>query len=423
MKKGLSQYHVRHGLEVCENSGKMPVPDGRRVSRIPSLLSAFLLVTTLAGCQPGLRHGATPKGGIRAIWVTRWDYKTPGDIVRVMENCRRAGFNTVLFQVRGNGTVMYPSRLEPWADEVGGRDPGFDPLKLACREAHRRGMSLHAWVNVVPGWRGKAPPTDRRQLYWSRAAWFWRDEGGRRQPFGWYNSLNPCYPEVRKYLVAVMQEIVSRYPVDGLHMDYIRFPNDWHDSYQPASKVPDYPRDPRTLALFRRATGHTPESNKRAWDAWRTEQVTQLVRDIRAMMRATKPRAILSSAVGASPDEANRNHHQDTRRWMAEGLVDVVYPMNYAIDSKTFDRRLRIWSGMRSRIPVVTGIMFDGREISAIVRQIQQARRSSPHIAAFAYNSLFERPAAKVSHQDEKSSDSRRSLRKYMIPFLRRLAQ
>jgi len=316
---------------------------------------------------------------------------------------------------------MYPSRFEPWAQELGGRDPGFDPLKLACREAHRRGMSLHAWVNVMPGWRGKAPPTDRRQLYWTHPDWFWRDARGRRQPLGWYNSVNPCYPEVRRYLVAVMQEIVSKYPVDGLHMDYVRFPSDWHKSYQPASKVPDYPRDPRTLALFKRATGHTPESNKRAWDGWRTEQVTQLVRDISAMMRATKPGTVLSCAVGASPDEAKRSHYQDTRRWMAEGLVDVVYPMNYARDSKTFDRRLRIWSGMRSRIPIVTGIMFDGRETSAIVRQIQQARRSSPHFAAFAYNSLFERPAVKVRHQDESASDARRALRSNVIPFLRRL--
>jgi hypothetical protein len=67
--------------------------------------------------------------------------------------------------------------------------------------------------------------------------------------------------------------------------------------------------------------------------------------------------------------------------------------------------------------------MFDGRETSAIVRQIQQARRSSPHIAAFAYNSLFERPAVKVSHQHGKASDARRALRKNVIPFLRQLAR
>ena len=180
--------------------------------------------------------------------------------------------------------------------------------------------SIRPWVNVVPGWRGKHPPTNRKQLYWSHPDWFWRDAGGRRQPLGWYNSLNPCYPEVRRYLVAVMQEIVGKYPVDGLHMDYIRFPNDWHDSYLPAGRVPDYPRDRRTLALFKRATGHTPASNRPAWDAWRTEQITQLVRDIRTMMRRTFTRSWRTScarrrqSAPSSPLAARANHSAPTER-------------------------------------------------------------------------------------------------------------
>lgn len=377
----------------------------------------------LAGCQPGMRRGAAPKDGIRAIWVTRWDYKTASDIRRVMNNCRAAGFNTILFQVRGNGTAMYRSKLEPWSDELGGRDPGFDPLKVACREAHRRGMSLHAWVNVVPGWRGKHPPANRKQLYWSHPDWFWRDAGGRRQPLGWYNSLNPCYPEVRRYLVAVMQEIVGKYPVDGLHMDYIRFPNDWHDSYLPAGRVPDYPRDRRTLALFKRATGHTPASNRRAWDGWRTEQITQLVRDIRTMMRRTKPAVVLSAAVGASPEEAKRKHFQDARGWIAQGLLDVVYPMNYSSDRRTFVHGLRAWSTTAGGIPVVIGVMFDQRSADTVVSQVNSARRHSRHFAAFAYNSLFERRVRQVSHTSEKERGTRTALRKKVVPFLKRLAR
>lgn len=380
-----------------------------------ALVGATMLLT---GCQSGLRRGWGPKGKpVSAIWVTRWDYKSASDIARVMEDCHSAGFNTVLFQVRGNGTALYRSRLEPWSEELGGRDPGFDPLAVACREAHRRGMHLHAWVNVMPGWRGKAPPADRRQLYWTRPEWFWRDAAGRRQPLGWYNSLNPCYPEVRRYLVDVMREIVANYPVDGLHMDYIRFPNDWHKSYLPLPRVPDYPRDPRSLALFKRATGHTPESNRGAWDAWRTEQVTQLVRDIRGMMRRTAPRACLTAAVGGSPEEAKRSHYQDAGRWLAEGLLDAVYPMNYASDAQTFGGRLRTWSSMGARVPVVTGVMFDQRDARTVIGQIREARRHSPHFAAFAYNAMFERSAQRASHGP--GGSARSNLRRQVVPFLR----
>ncbi len=392
--------------------------------RVLMILAGLGAIAVGAGCHPSRERTAiksSTAAPIRAIWVTRWDYKTPADIASVMENCRRAGFNTVLFQVRGNGTAFYRSTIEPWADELGGRDPGFDPLALACTEAHRRGLSLHAWVNVMPGWRGDKPPANPRQLYRSRPAWFWRDASGRRQPLGWYNSLNPCYPEVRRYLVQVMQEIVKNYPVDGLHMDYVRFPNEWHKSYLPGRRVPDYPRDPRTLAMFRRATGQAPESSPRLWDAWRTEQVTQLVRDIRAMISRVKPAALLSAAVGASPEEAKRRHFQDSRRWMAEGLLDAVYPMNYAGEITIFVKRLNAWSAMKTGVPVVMGVMFDNRDWSTVIEQINRSLRYRPHFAAFAYNSLFERSIGKARHGTDGKSAARAALRNRVIPYLRNL--
>ena len=393
--------------------------------RIAWVVGGVLAATLACGCQParwGKGFGARPGESIRAIWVTRWDYKTAGDIARIMENCRLAGFNTVLFQVRSNGTAFYRSKLEPWADELGGRYPGFDPLKVACAEAHRRNLGLHAWVNVMPGWRGDERPTDRRQLYWAHPDWFWRDKAGRRQPLGWYNSVNPCYPEVRRYLVAVMREIVGGYPIDGLHMDYIRFPNDWHESYSPASRVPDYPRDPRTVAMFRGATGGAPESSPRQWNAWRTGQVTQLVRDIRAMVAKVRPGAALSAAVGASAEEALRKHFQDSRRWIAEGLLDAVYPMNYNKDMRVFSGRLAAWSGSRSRVPVVTGVMFDHRPSSTVIGQIKRVARRRAHFAAFAYNSLFERLDRRRRPIMDAQSPERASLRRQVIPYLKRLA-
>ena len=139
-----------------------------------------------------------------------------------MENCRQGGFNTVLFQVRGNGTAFYRSRIEPLTHEYKKGDPRFDPLEVACREAHRRGLALHAWVNVMPGWRGPRPPADRKQLYRARPEWFLKDQHGKRQPLDsdFYVSLNPCLPEVRDYLVKVFADIMRRYPVDGLHLDW-----------------------------------------------------------------------------------------------------------------------------------------------------------------------------------------------------------
>ena len=152
----------------------------------------------------------------RAVWVVRQVYSSPDQIADLMEKCRQAGLNTVLFQVRGNGTAFHRSTIEPPAVEYGGRDPGFDQLEVACDEAHRRGIALHAWVNVMPAWKGKTPPGDPRQLYNARPEWFWYDQDGRRQPLDdFYVSLNPCLPEVRAYLVSVCLLYTSPSPRDS----------------------------------------------------------------------------------------------------------------------------------------------------------------------------------------------------------------
>ena len=394
-----------------------------------------LMTTSLAfvcwyGCDgTGRRGAAAPRttGPIRAIWVTRWDYKNPADIAAVMDNCRSAGFNTILFQVRGAGTAFYRSRIEPWADELGGRDPGFDPLAVACREGHRRGLAVHAWVNVIPGFRGKKPPKSRRQLYNAHPDWFWHDARGRREPLGWYNNLNPCLPEVRRYLVAVMREI-AKYPIDGIHMDYIRFPNEWNDAYPTGARVPDYPRDRRTLALFKRATGKTPDGAPKLWNRWRTDQITRLVRDIRRGVRKVNQHAVLTAAVGAFPEDAKRKHFQDARRWVAEGLVDALYPMNYAANMRTYQNGLAQWTAERRRVPIVIGVYVDKRGPSLVAEQIDRAVRSHGHFAGFAYNSLFERrdrptglPASGRLIMDDQSP-SRAALRQRLIPHLRSLA-
>jgi len=392
---------------------------------VRGLLLFAILLATLAttGCS-GLRWGLAGRPAskpIRAIWVTRWDYRTPADIARVMHNCKLAGFNTILFQVRGNGTVFYRSRIEPWADELGGEDPGFDPLGVAIHEAHARGLELHAWVNVIPGWRGDTPPQHPKQLYNAHADWFWRDARGQRQPLGWYVSVNPVYPEVRAYLVSVMEEIVTTYDIDGLHMDYVRFPNEWNDSWPQGSKVPDYPRDPRTLGMFKRMTGRTPEQAPAAWNAFRTEAITQIVRDIRKMMLKKKRRVALSAAVGASPVESKRRHFQDSAKWISEGLLDAVYPMNYSSHMQTYSRRLVAWNGIKGKVRVVTGIMFDKRGTHTVQQQIDYAIETGGHFAGFAYNSLFERIDANGQPDVDEQSASRAELRRQIIPRLRRM--
>ncbi len=304
-----------------------------------------------------------------------------------MENCYREGFNTVLFQVRGEGTVYYPSSIEPWAGDYAVRPPNFDPLAIACREAHRRGMALHAWANVMPGWRGDRPPTDRRQLYNAHPDWFWYDQRGRRQPLGeFYLSVNPCLPEVRQYLVSVMREIVTRYPVDGLHLDYIRFPMD------KVGKGIDYPYDRRTVSLYHAVRGKSPRAGDVSWIAWRTEQVSQLVRDIRSMTKQVKPNVLLTAACGPDMSEFKRYYFQDGASWLRSGSVDAVFVMNYNTSTSRFRQRQDEWRRSVGNRMVVPGIgEYMHKNDAVTVEQLRLARSWGRGFAVFSYASVFSR--------------------------------
>lgn len=393
-------------------SSLFPIPHSEfRIS-----LCLCVSVVFFTGCQTGAKV-ASP---IRGIWVTRFDYKTKDDVVRIMDNCKGAGFNTVMFQVRGNGTAFYRSSLEPWAEELGGRDPGFDPLAEACQAAHQRGMKLHAWVNVMPGWRGTAPPKNPHQLYHARPAWFWYDQKGARQPLtAFYVSLNPCLPEVRKYLVDVVGDLVRRYPVDGLHMDYIRFPNE--PPAIPFGSGIDYPRDAKTLALYKRETGLWPQADAAKWSAWRTQQVSRLVAQIGAMMRKTRPEAMLTAAVGPVREKA-LTHFQDARRWMADGSIDGVVVMNYTADLGTFVSRNQPWLSAASGKLVVPGLSYDEKqpvaENSSVVRQeIEAAVEATGQFCLFAYSYLFD---SKADPPEEARKRAQR--RRELVPFVKMLA-
>jgi uncharacterized lipoprotein YddW (UPF0748 family) len=328
---------------------------------------------------------------VRAIWVARFHYRYPNDVRAILRNCAKLGCNTVLWQVRGNGTVAYRSQIEPWSREFYHEDPGFDPLALAVAEAHASGLRIEAWVNLMPGWKGKDPPPIRNQLYHTHPEWFLHDATGRRQPLNdHYVILNPCLPEVRRYLTSVMEEIVANYDVDGIHLDYVRYA--WETTKDARSR---YPRDARTLALYRRETGKHPDDDPAVWDAWRANQLTRLVHDIRRMMEQRNPGATLTAAVMADPQRGYHECFQNGPAWLRSGLVDAVYPMAYTERSDIFAGYVRTYHQLAIGRRVIPGLGIYKHETPEQMRsQLQLCAANGGDFALFSYESLLE------THQD-----------------------
>lgn len=305
---------------------------------LPGLLASCVTVPSL---DPDLR---------KCIWVNRWEYRSAVDINQIMRRCADAGFSTVMFQVRGNATALYSSRREVWAEELDFKAPGFDPLSQAVASAHANGLKIQAWVNMLPGWRGDKPPADQRQLFCTRPEWFLHSGAGKGRGLvkeGSYSWLNPCLPEVRYYLAMVCREIADDYEVDGIHLDYVRFP---------AGAPPDAPADSASRSLFRTAYGVDPEKDAQAFARWKQECVTRMVRDVRQELSRLHRPVELTVAVIPDRRRARAQLHQDWPLWAQDGIIDAVFAMAYGDDDNRFCRDVGDCVGSATTVPVIAGV-------------------------------------------------------------------
>ncbi|MFA7256843.1 MAG: family 10 glycosylhydrolase [Kiritimatiellales bacterium] len=371
--------------------------------------SFYLLFMLISLLLTGAAQVHLPE--VRAIWVTRFDYKTPTDVEAIVANCARAGFTDIFFQIRGNGTVSYPSQVEPWAFELSGKDPsatghnpGWDPLKTAADSAKKRGIRLHAYMNVLPGWRGlKEPPRAAGQLWMAHPDWFMVDATGQRMrpTGGWYSFLNPALPEVRQHLNQLAAEL-ARYDIAGLHFDYIRFPYDYKDvarEIYPKASVEEIKRR-SDFSYDRFSMEQVKIRWEGDWGAFRCASVSQVATDLSQTFRARRGQpCVVSSSVLADFNIGRNTAFQDSCRWAKERIVDWLVPMNY--NAKLFDERLgKMCKALGRRATaeqLVVGIDCKA-EPAEIRRQINAVHKAGCRgYALFAYSYLFENhyPSAK----------------------------
>lgn len=290
----------------------------------------FSLCTSNVHAASSLYEEITPaKNEVRAVWVTRWQYKTKEDIVKVMQTIADNHFNTVFFQVRGEADAFYKSSYEPWSKELTGtlgKAPSFDPLQSAIEEGHKRGLKVHAWVNTFTVWKGKTAPdvsATPKHLYHTHPEWFQVNDKKEPMKLGdGYIFLSPTNPEVQEYLLNVFKEIVTTYDVDGLHLDYVRFP------------AANFGYDEVSLARFKKQKKFKDFSN------WRRDELTKFVTKVSDMVHETSAhkKQLSTAVIGYYHDNWNwgleksgsfDKYLQDSKRWIKESRVDFITPMIY----------------------------------------------------------------------------------------------
>lgn len=255
-----------------------------------------------------------PKYEVRAVWLTTiggidWPHsyaqsersaeKQKEELRAILDRLQKANINTVLLQTRIRATTIYPSQYEPWDGCLSGfpgKSPGYDALRFAIDECHKRGMEVHAWVVTIPV--GKWNSYGCRQLRKRFPRLIKRiDQDG---------YMDPEATQTGCYLAEMCREIVQRYDVDGIHLDYIRYPETW---------------------MFRIGKDQARGN------------ITRIVEKIHQAVKKEKPWVKMScSPIGKFDDLSRYWSHgwnaytkvaQDAQAWLKDGLMDELFPMMY----------------------------------------------------------------------------------------------
>jgi uncharacterized lipoprotein YddW (UPF0748 family) len=281
----------------------------------------------------------------------RWSLSSPAAIRNLVSRAAESGFNALFVQVRGRGDAWYRTDLVPRAEALSDAPNDFDPLAVTAAECRRRGLQLHAWVNTYLVWTGSAPPKSSLHVANAHPDWLAQDRSGRNTMAATQDTeglfLKPSHPDVKAHLLSVFLELAARYDLDGLHLDYVRHPNEEYDFSEDTLERFAAWMLPQTTSAGIAAVEKDPSRLRwvhvfpRHWEKWRQEQITDFVKTLSDRLNIIKPRLRLSAAVFADVEDARKARGQNWAAWLKDGLVDAVCPMSYAKDTAKVEAQIR----------------------------------------------------------------------------------
>ncbi len=325
---------------------------------------------------------------IRAVWIAtshRLDWPPPTfnieaqkkSLIEIFDSIKSKNLNTIYFQVRSNGTVLFKSSFEPFSLYIDGKGGiPYDPLQFAVEEAHKRNLEIHAWINTVQVFAGNDLNVlnNSNHIIQKKKEWIVEDIKDNSKSY-W---LNPGLPEVREYISNLIKELVENYDIDGVHLDYIRYPGKIFN-------------DDSTFQLY---------GCNLSRDEWRRKNITDLISLINKKIKSVKPNIQL----GATPIGINKNLkgmngwegfyevYQDTKEWLKKGIVDYITPQIYwSFDDKyQFDIIAKDWVENSYGKKVIIGIgAFKDEVKNEMEKMIEYSRKiGADGIALFRYSNI-----------------------------------
>jgi len=268
----------------------------------------------------------------RSVWIRPKETNLE-QVQQHIAKLHALNINSIYLETWWNGYTIYPTK-----HPLAAQNPiygGFDVLNAYIKEAKKAGIEVHAWVeNFLVGVGNMAGPVRGLKPEWSMIS----RQGHDYQDVPLYNTqyyfLNPARPEVRDFVSEIYKELLQKYKVDGLHLDYIRYPD-------AGDYTNDFGYDSYTRNLFKQKHGVDPidlHPGDQLWQAWvdlRKNTINEFVYRISSEAKKLNPDIRVSAAVWPNYVDGPQFMHQEPKDWIAKNYIDQLFPMSYHPDASS----------------------------------------------------------------------------------------
>jgi len=341
----------------------------------------LILILSVLGATPdiGLLPGKNPNPSsveMRGLWVPAWEITSPQAVDTVVDKASRYGFNALFVQMRFRGDRLYianrvSSRYpnpEPVSSSLDQPLDKFDPLAYILAKGHRAGLEVHAWVTVYVAANQKTATPPGHPLT-AHPDWVMTTDSGVKSDIGNMQWLDPGNPEVNPYLENIFCDLVSGYEVDGLHLDYVRYPGSKFGYNQGA------------MEAYQRETGKAPADDTAGFTEWRCAKVTSFISDLYTKIQEIRPGCALSAAVfGERERVALPDCLQDWGKWLADGILDFAVTMSYSTKDDDIERQCADYEEINKNRYVYVGLGVLKRKPEA--KKDEEGKNTKEHSTA-----------------------------------------
>ncbi len=327
----------------------------------------------------------------RAVWVRPKETELK-QVAQHLDKMKELNINTIYLETWWGGYTIFPTD-----NKITEQNPvynGFDVLSAYLTEAHKRGMEVHSWVENF--FIGDSGTFNGGPVYAKKPEWLLISRKGDNYQFvDMYNInyyfANPALPETRDFIMSIYSELVKKYDIDGLQLDYVRYPDG-------GDGTNDFGYDAYTRQLFKEAKGTDPLDIRPGdplwndWCAFRANIINTFVYRVVSEVRAIKPDIQISADVWPNYEAGPTSLMQEPGKWVSQGYIDNIIPMSYTMDvSSTKQDILNTLEFSKGKSYATMGLGTGiGLSSELLAGQIETAgQNGADGIALFEYESLM----------------------------------